>query len=209
MPMGGCAAEGGARRWWGVGWIAGYRADWGAVGVAMSDRVWYHCSVGTKEPRASREAADGRQKGYKMATATAVAERTETAGAAGATAADTNGKVVGVGQAPAGPPAAEAKAPKTLAGVYVQTPPELRGKLEEVAAQAGVTPQVWVRDHLAQEFGVVLPPVTKRVKYASEEEKKTALKERSKAKNELIKKLLADYQAAQAGKEGAGASSAA
>jgi hypothetical protein len=45
----------------------------------------------------------------------------------------------------------------------------------------------------------VLPPVTKRVKYASEEEKKTALKERSKAKNELIKKLLAEYQAAQAG----------
>jgi hypothetical protein len=83
--------------------------------------------------------------------------------------------------------------------VYVQTPPELRGKLEEVAAKAGVTPQVWVRDHLAQEFGVVLPPVTKRVKYASEEEKKTALKERSKAKNELIKKLLADYQAAQEG----------
>jgi hypothetical protein len=48
----------------------------------------------------------------------------------------------------------------------------------------------------------VLPPVTKRVKYASEEEKKTALKERSKAKNELIKKLLAEYQAAQAGKGG-------
>jgi hypothetical protein len=47
--------------------------------------------------------------------------------------------------------------------------------------------------------------VTKRVKYASEEEKKAALKERSKAKNELIKKLLAEYQAAQAGKEGAGA----
>jgi type III secretory pathway component EscV len=133
--------------------------------------------------------------------ATAVAERTETAGGAGA---GTNGKApTGTGgAAPAasggGASAAETKAPKTLAGVYVQTPPELRGKLEEVAAQAGVTPQVWVRDHLAQEFGVVLPPVTKRVKYASEEEKKTALKERSKAKNELIKKLLAEYQAAQA-----------
>jgi hypothetical protein len=133
--------------------------------------------------------------------ATAVAERTETPAEAG-----TNGKAPagagsassGGGQVPAGAPAAETKAPKTLAGVYVQTPPELRGRLEEVAAQAGVTPQVWVRDHLAQEFGVVLPPVTKRVKYASEEEKKTALKERSKAKNELIKKLLADYQAAQA-----------
>jgi hypothetical protein len=37
--------------------------------------------------------------------------------------------------------AAETKAPKTLAGVYVQTPPELRGKLEEVAAKAGVTPR--------------------------------------------------------------------
>jgi hypothetical protein len=135
--------------------------------------------------------------------ATAVAERTETA------EAGTNGKApAGVG-APAGwgggAAAAETKAPKTLAGVYVQTPPELRGKLEEVAAKAGVTPQVWVRDHLAQEFGVVLPPVTKRVKYASEEEKKTALKERSKAKNELIKKLLADYQAAQAGAAGAAA----
>jgi hypothetical protein len=133
--------------------------------------------------------------------ATAVAERTETAGGAGA---GTNGKApAGTGgAAPAasggGAPAAETKAPKTLAGVYVQTPPELRGKLEEVAAQAGVTPQVWVRDHLAGLWGVVLPPVTKRVKYASEEEKKTALKERSKAKNELIKKLLAEYQAAQA-----------
>jgi type III secretory pathway component EscV len=131
--------------------------------------------------------------------ATAVAERTETVGAAGA---GPNGKApVGsapAGQVPAGGTAAETKAPKTLAGVYVQTPPELRGKLEEVAAKAGVTPQVWVRDHLAQEFGIVLPPVTKRVKYASEEEKKTALKERSKAKNELIKKLLAEYQAAQA-----------
>jgi hypothetical protein len=125
--------------------------------------------------------------------------------------AGTNGKapagsaLVGapVGAAPAGAgggaPAAETKAPKTLAGVYVQTPPELRGRLEEVAAKAGVTPQVWVRDHLAREWGVVLPPVTKRVKYASEDEKKTALKERSKAKNELIKKLLAEYQAAQAG----------
>jgi hypothetical protein len=143
--------------------------------------------------------------------ATAVAERTETV------EAGTNGKAP-VGAAPAGAgggsPAAETKAPKTLAGVYVQTPPELRGKLEEVAAQAGVTPQVWVRDHLAGLWGVVLPPVTKRVKYASEEEKKTALKERSKAKNELIKMLLAEYQAAQAGvagagKEGAAASSAA
>jgi hypothetical protein len=136
--------------------------------------------------------------------ATAVAEKVE------AVEAGTNGKAP-VGLAPAGTgagggaPAAETKAPKTLAGVYVQTPPELRGKLEEVAAQAGVTPQVWVRDHLAGLWGVVLPPVTKRVKYASEEEKKTALRERSKAKNELIKKLLAEYQAAQAGKEGAGA----
>jgi hypothetical protein len=110
----------------------------------------------------------------------------------------TNGKAPVAPGAGGGAQAAETKAPKTLAGVYVQTPPELRGKLEEVAAKAGVTPQVWVRDHLAQEFGVVLPPVTKRVKYASEEEKKTALKERSKAKNELIKKLLAEYQAAQA-----------
>jgi hypothetical protein len=138
--------------------------------------------------------------------ATAVAERTEAAGAE----AGTNGKAP-VGAAPAGTgagggaSAADTKAPKTLAGVYVQTPPELRGRLEEVAAKAGVTPQVWVRDHLAGLWGIVLPPVTKRVKYASEEEKKTALKERSKAKNELIKKLLADYQAAQAGKEGAGA----
>jgi hypothetical protein len=115
----------------------------------------------------------------------------------------TNGKVARVAPAAApgaagGVSAAETKAPKTLAGVYVQTPPELRGRLEEVAAQAGVTPQVWVRDHLAGLWGVTLPPVTKRVKYASEEEKKTALKERSKAKNELIKKLLAEYQAAQA-----------
>jgi hypothetical protein len=124
----------------------------------------------------------------------------------------TNGKAPAeapVGAAPAGgagaAPAAEAKAPKTLAGVYVQTPPELRGKLEEVAAASGVTPQVWVRDHLAGMWGIVLPPVTKRVKYANEEEKKTALKERSKAKNELIKKLLAEYHAAQAGEEEAGA----
>jgi hypothetical protein len=130
--------------------------------------------------------------------ATAVAERTETAGAP---AAGTNGKAPG-GAVTAGAPAAETKAPKTLAGVYVQTPPELRGRLEEVAAQAGVTPQVWVRDYLAGMWGIALPPVTKRVKYASEEEKKAALKERSKAKNELIKKLLAEYQAAQAGKEG-------
>jgi hypothetical protein len=144
--------------------------------------------------------------------ATAVAERAETAAPAGAeTGAGTNGKAP-VGSAPGGavtaaggPLAAKTKAPKTLAGVYVQTPPELRGKLEEVAAKAGVTPQVWVRDHLAGLWGIVLPPVTKRVKYASEEEKKTALKERSRAKTELIKKLLADYQAAQAGKEGAAA----
>jgi hypothetical protein len=128
--------------------------------------------------------------------ATAVAEQAETAAVE---APGTNGKAPGGAVTAAGGPlAAETKAPKTLAGVYVQTPPELRGKLEEVAAKAGVTPQVWVRDHLAQEFGVVLPPVTKRIKYATEEEKKTALKERSKAKNALIKKLLADYQAAQA-----------
>lgn len=140
--------------------------------------------------------------------ATTVAERTETAAGAEAPAAGTNGKVAAsaaASGAAGAAPAAETKAPKTLAGVYVQTPPELRGKLEEVAAQAGVTPQVWVRDHLAGLWGVTLPPVTKRVKYASEDEKKAALKERSKAKNELIKKLLAEYQAAQAASPGAAA----
>jgi hypothetical protein len=62
MPMGGRAAERGAAVGE-VGWIAGSRADCGAIGVDICLQREYHCSVGTKEPRASRGAADGRQKG--------------------------------------------------------------------------------------------------------------------------------------------------
>jgi hypothetical protein len=63
MPMGGRAAGEGARPWGEVGWIAGNPANCGAIGVDIWLQREYHCSVGTKEPRASRGAAHRRQKG--------------------------------------------------------------------------------------------------------------------------------------------------
>jgi hypothetical protein len=65
MPMSGCAAEErgrGGRGWRWAGLLEG-RVDWGAIDVDIWLQREYHCSVGTKEPRTSRGAAEGRQKG--------------------------------------------------------------------------------------------------------------------------------------------------
>jgi hypothetical protein len=85
--------------------------------------------------------------------ATAVAERTETA------AAGTNGKAPGMGRgggswgggrrAGCGNQGAQ-----DAGGGVCPDAARTAGKLEEVAAKAGVTPQVWVRDHLAGLWGV-------------------------------------------------------
>jgi hypothetical protein len=55
VPMGRRGAEGA-----GLLGAARIGARWG---VDICLRREYHCSVGTKEPRASRGAAEGRQKG--------------------------------------------------------------------------------------------------------------------------------------------------
>lgn len=91
---------------------------------------------------------------------------------------------------------AQAKTTKPRNGVYVQTPAQLRERLEAEAAAVGKTPAVYVRDLLATQWGVELPPAPTRTVYSSPDEKKAAQKQKRQSRNELIKQLLAQHKAA-------------
>lgn len=82
-------------------------------------------------------------------------------------------------------------------GMYISTPPVLKEKIEAEAAAAGKSARVYVRDLLAEKWGLVLPEPRTRTKYGSDEEKLAAQKQKSQARQELIKRLLAEHRAAQ------------
>lgn len=84
-------------------------------------------------------------------------------------------------------------------GLYISTPPVLKERIETEAAAAGVSARVFVRDLLAKMWGLTLPEARSRTKYASEEEKATAQKEKRVARADLIKQLLAEHRAKQSG----------
>lgn len=100
-----------------------------------------------------------------------------------------------------------AKAKRAVNGVYVQTPAVLRDRLVQVAQAENKTPATYVRDLLAQMWGITLPPARTRQRYETPEQKKAAQTAKRLERQTLIKKLLADYQARMAA-ENSGAASA-
>lgn len=110
--------------------------------------------------------------------------------------------------APATAPAATgeataAKPKRAVNGVYVQTPAVLREKLVQVAAAENKTPATYVRDLLAQMWGITLPPARTRQRYETPEQKKAAQTAKRIDRQNLIKQLLADYQKRMAAEAGA------
>lgn len=89
---------------------------------------------------------------------------------------------------------------KARAGIYFQAPSVLRERIDAEAQEAGKTPAVFVRDLLAQRYGVELPAAQTRTKYANADERKAAQTAARKSRQELIKQLLEAHKAAQAGK---------
>jgi hypothetical protein len=83
-------------------------------------------------------------------------------------------------------------------GLYISTPEPLKSKIESEAAAAGKTPRAYVRDLLAQHWGLVLTPARTRTTYESPEAKKAAQKAKRTEKNALIKRLLEEHEKAQA-----------
>jgi hypothetical protein len=90
------------------------------------------------------------------------------------------------------------KSKKAPNGLYISTPEPLKSKIESEAAAAGKTPRAFVRDMLAQHWGLVLTPARTRTTYATPEEKKAAQKAKRTEKNALIKRLLEEHEKAQA-----------
>lgn len=104
------------------------------------------------------------------------------------------------GTAPATPP--EGQAPATdekrqVAGLYISTPEVLRVKIEEEAAKVNKTARVFVRDLLANMWGLTLPEPRTRSSYATPEEREAAQLSKRKARADLIKQLLAEHRAKQ------------
>lgn len=95
-------------------------------------------------------------------------------------------------------PAANGKPKSKPNGIYVSTPPVLKEKIEAEAAAVGKTPRAFVRDLLAEKWGLVLTPARTRTVYADPEEKKRVQKEKRNEKNALIKRLLEAHEKAQA-----------
>lgn len=102
-----------------------------------------------------------------------------------------------------GTPPAEGSAPaqtdekRQVAGLYISTPEVLRLKIEEEAAKVEKTPRVFVRDLLANMWGLTLPEPRTRSSYDSPEEREKAQLAKRKARADLIKQLLAEHRAKQ------------
>lgn len=102
------------------------------------------------------------------------------------------------GTAPAPAPDAPATDEKRqVAGLYISTPDVLRTKIEEEAAKVNKTSRVFVRDLLAQMWGLTLPEPRTRSVYKSDEEREKAQLAKRKARADLIKQLLAEHRAKQ------------
>lgn len=133
-----------------------------------------------------------KQKGSgKMASDTAVAEPNEAEASANAEAGENETD--------------EQKQSRARNGVYVQTPAELRERLEQEAEKAGVSPATYVRNLLASQWGITLPEAPSRQVYASPDERKAAQTARRKERQELIKQLLEQHKAQLAAKNGTAA----
>lgn len=98
------------------------------------------------------------------------------------------------GTAPAADGAAEKR---QVAGLYISTPDVLRERIELEAGKVGKTSRVYVRDLLADMWGLKLPEPRTRSVYKSDEERKAATDAKRKARAELIKQLLAEHKAKQ------------
>jgi len=102
--------------------------------------------------------------------------------------------------APATPPAEGQNSTdekRQVAGLYISTPEVLRLKIEEEAGKVSKTPRVFVRDLLANMWGLTLPEPRTRSSYASPEEREAAQLAKRKARADLIKQLLAEHRAKQ------------
>src|SRR4051794_21910944 len=87
------------------------------------------------------------------------------------------------GAAPAAAPDAPAPDEKRqVAGLYISTPDVLRAKIEEEAAKVNKTSRVFVRDLLAQMWGLTLPEPRTRSVYKSDEEREKAQLAKRKAR---------------------------
>lgn len=89
-----------------------------------------------------------------------------------------------------------AKAAKRALRLPLQ--PNLKEAVTKAAAEAKKTPTIYIRDLLAEKFGIKIEATTTgggKKKYASKDERKAASKERRIAKAELVKKLLAKHEA--------------
>lgn len=105
-------------------------------------------------------------------------------------------------EAPAPAPEAAAAAPdekRQVAGLYISTPENLRAKIEEEAAKVNKTSRVFVRDLLANMWGLTLPEPRTRSVYKTDEEREAAQLAKRKARADLIKQLLAEHRAKQSG----------
>lgn len=104
------------------------------------------------------------------------------------------------GSAPSTPPAEGQNTngeKRQVAGLYISTPENLRLKIEEEAAKVSKTPRVFIRDLLAEKWGLTLPEPRTRSSYASQEERDAAQLAKRKARADLIKQLLAEHRAKQ------------
>jgi hypothetical protein len=104
------------------------------------------------------------------------------------------------GAAPANAPAGQTEGSdekRQVAGLYISTPEVLRTKIEEEAAKVNKTARVFVRDLLANMWGLTLPEPRTRSSYASPEEREAAQLAKRKARADLIKQLLAEHRAKQ------------
>lgn len=86
---------------------------------------------------------------------------------------------------------------RQVAGLYISTPEVLRTKIEEEAGKVNKTPRVFVRDLLANMWGLTLPEPRTRSSYATPEEREAAQLSKRKARADLIKQLLAEHRAKQ------------
>lgn len=80
--------------------------------------------------------------------------------------------------------------------IVVPMPTFMRQRFIAEAKAADKPTGPYVRDLIAQQLGIELPPSTtsRRSKYASPEEAKAAQKAKAKARNELIKALLEEHR---------------
>lgn len=88
---------------------------------------------------------------------------------------------------------------RQVAGLYISTPEVLRNRIEEEAAKVNKTSRVFVRDLLATMWGLTLPEPRTRSVYKTAEEREAAQLASRKARQDLIKQLLAEHRAKQQG----------